>query len=65
MVTAEDGTRSISVAPIRHLSIEPRRDEWTSDGIDAMAWSPDGKTIVAASFDKLALWNATVSSQCS
>jgi hypothetical protein len=60
-VTAEDGTRSINVAPIQHLTIEPRRDEWTSDGIDAIAWSPDGKTIVAAAYDKLSVWNAIVS----
>jgi WD40 repeat protein len=65
VVTAEDGKRSISVAPVKHLSIEPRRDEWTSDGIDAIAWSPDGKTIAAASFDKLGVWKVPVSFQCS
>ena len=57
MVTAEDGKRSINVAPIKHLTIEPRRDEWTSDGIDAIAWSPDGNTIVAAAYDKLSVWS--------
>ena len=60
MVIAEDGRRSISIEPIHNWTIEPRRDEWSSDGIDAIAWSPDGKTIVAAAFDKLAIWNTKV-----
>ena len=60
MVTAEDGGRGINIEPIQHWTIEPRPDEWTSDGIDAIAWTPDGKIIVAAAFDQLSLWNTKV-----
>lgn len=41
------------MVPLHHL--EHR------ESIDAMAWSPDGKTLVTAAFNRLHLWNTEVS----
>jgi WD40 repeat protein len=51
--TLEDGSSAYSMAPVHHL--EHR------EPIDSMAWSPDGKTLVTAAFNKLYLWNTEVS----
>jgi WD40 repeat protein len=61
VVTGDDGAKSLGISPIHHLSVEPRNDEWSSEGVDAIAWSPDGKTIVAAAYDMLSIWDTKVS----
>ena len=61
VIKADDGARSLGISPIHHLTIDPRNDEWSSDGVDAIAWSPDGNTIVAAAYDRLSVWDTKVS----